>query len=245
MEKEINNILVVGDSLCKGVVYDEQRRKYYFLRDCFVNLIQQSIKPVLYNAAKFGATVINGYQALVRNLDRQKPDVVFIEFGGNDCDYQWDEIAKNPYFDHIPNTSLDVFESTMKKMITDVKESGAIPVVMTLPPLNALNYFQWFTKGDTEKGRNILKWLDDVWRIYWWQERYSSAVAAIAEETGAHIIDIRHAFLKKLDFRKFMCVDGIHPNPSGHALIASEILSYIKNFASSIIAVPALSPATV
>lgn len=245
MDKEINSILIVGDSLCKGVVYDEQRKKYYFLHDSFVNLIQKSIKPVLHNAAKFGATVLNGYQTLLRSLEKNKPDLVFIEFGGNDCDYDWDEIAKNPYYDHIPKTPLDVFENTLKEMITVVKDSGAVPVVMTLPPLNALNYFNWFTKGDTEKGKNILKWLDDVWRIYWWQERYSSSVMAIAEECGANCIDIRHAFLNKLDFRKLMCVDGIHPNPSGHVLIASEILAYIKTFADSLIRMPALSPATV
>jgi len=245
MKKEIENILVLGDSLCKGVVLDEQRKKYRFINDCFVNLVQNNIKPCLYNASKFGTTVLYGRQVLEHNLEKHSPDVVFLEYGGNDCDYEWDEIAKNPYFDHIPKTPLDVFESTLKEMIGLVKDAAAIPVVMTLPPLNALNYFNWFTKGDTEKGGNILKWLEDVWRIYWWQERYSSAVMSLAEECGAYCIDVRHAFLKKLDFRKFICEDGIHPNPSGHALIASEIMSYIKNFAEQLIAVKSPLPAMV
>jgi acyl-CoA thioesterase-1 len=245
MKKEIENILVLGDSLGKGVVLDEAKKKYRFTDDCFVNLVQKSIRPCLYNASKFGTTVCYGRQVLERNLEKHRPDLVFIEYGGNDCDYEWDEIAKNPYFDHIPKTPLDLFERTLREIFGIVKDAGAIPVAMTLPPLNALNYFKWFTKGDAEKGCNILKWLEDVWRIYWWQERYSSAVMAVSEECGARCIDVRHAFLKKIDFRKFICEDGIHPNPSGHALIASEILAYIRNFAGYMLAANTPVPATV
>lgn len=245
MGKDINNILVLGDSLSKGVVLDEKRLKYYFENECFVNRVQQSIKPSLFNASKFGSTVSLGNQILQKNLMKHKPDVVFIEFGGNDCDYAWDEIAKNPFYNHIPNTPLTDFEQILHQMIDTILDAHAVPVLMTLPPLNALNYFKWFTKGDMEKGKNILKWLDDVWRIYWWQERYSSAVKTIAEERKAHCIDIRQAFLKKLDFRKFVCLDGIHPNIPGHELIASEILKYIANKAKELLVIPEFTPALV
>jgi len=242
MKKEINTILVLGDSLSKGVVLDEKRLKYYFENKCFVNRVQQSIKPSLFNVSKFGSTVSLGNQILEKNLNKHKPDVVFIEFGGNDCDYAWDEIAKNPFYNHIPNTPLIEFEQILHCMIDTALDAHAVPVLMTLPPLNALNYFKWFTRGDTEKGKNILKWLDDVWRIYWWQERYSSAVKTIAEERNAHCIDIRQAFLKKLDFRKFVCLDGIHPNIFGHEFIALEILKYIAGKAKEMLALPALTP---
>ena len=109
MTKEINNILVLGDSLSKGVVLDESRLKYYFENDCFVNRVQQSIRPSLLNASKFGSTISHGRQLLERNLQKHRPDVVFVEFGGNDCDYVWDEIAKNPFYDHIPKTPVKRF----------------------------------------------------------------------------------------------------------------------------------------
>jgi lysophospholipase L1-like esterase len=233
----------MGDSLCKGVVLDEDRRKYYFANDCFVNRVQQSIRPSLYNASKFGSTIAYGRQNLEKNLQKHQPDVVFVEFGGNDCDYAWDEIAKNPFYDHIPHTPLNEFEQIMQQMIDTIQDANALPVLMTLPPLNALNFFKWFTNGDAEKGKNILKWLDDVWRIYWWQERYSSAIKAIAEQQELHCIDVRQAFLKKLDFRKFICLDGIHPNILGHELIASEILKYITDRAKELLCVPQPLPA--
>ncbi len=244
MTKEINNILVLGDSLSKGVVLDESRRKYYFENDCFVNRVQQSIRPSLYNVSKFGSTIAHGRQTLERNLQKHRPDVVFVEFGGNDCDYVWDEIAKNPFYDHIPKTPLNDFEDILHQMIDIILDAKALPVLMTLPPLNALNYFRWFTQGDTEKGKNILKWLDDVWRIYWWQERYSSAVKTIADARALHCIDIRQAFLRKLYYLKFGCLDGIHPHISGQELSASEIIKYIQTRARELIRVPGpvLSP---
>jgi len=104
-----------------------------------------------------------------------------------------------------------------------------VPVLMTLPPLDADRYFKWVSKNSTPVGDKILTWLGSVCKIYWWQERYSSAITSIAQETGTHCIDVRSAFLKTPDFRQFLCIDGIHPNEQGHKIIAEKIIEYIGN----------------
>ena len=225
-------ILVVGDSLSKGVVLDEQKKKYTLLKDCFFNLLAESLEAEMYNASRFGSTVTEGQKQLESKMNKYDPDIVVIEFGGNDCDFAWDDIAQNPLYDHIPKTPLDNFEAKINDMVDFVEKNDKIAVLTTLPPLYADSYFNWFTGCDKEKGIKILKWLKDVWRIYWWQERYSNCLAYIAKKRNLHCIDVRRAFLKDREFNQYICADGIHPNKEGHRLIFESALSFIKDQAS-------------
>jgi lysophospholipase L1-like esterase len=99
---------------------------------------------------------------------------------------------------------------------------------MTLPPLEADRYLKWVSKSDPRTEAEILKWLGSVAKIYWWQERYSSSILAVAENTDTRWIDVRGAFLHTPDFGALICRDGIHPNEAGHELIAKTIVDYIS-----------------
>lgn len=225
-------ILVVGDSLSKGVVFDEDKRKYTLLNDCFFNLLSKSIDAQMINASRFGSTVTEGQKQLESKMQKYDPDIIVIEFGGNDCDFLWDNIASDPLYDHLPKTPLDDFESRIHSMIDYIKQNKKIAVLTTLPPLYADNYFKWFTGYNQEKGLKILKWLKDVWRIYWWHERYSSCLSNIAKKRSIHCIDIRDAFLKEKDFCQYICADGIHPNRAGHRLIFETVMNFIHDQAA-------------
>jgi lysophospholipase L1-like esterase len=228
----MEKILVVGDSLSKGVTLDENKKRYKLIDGCFFNLLAKNLNAEMYNASRFGSTILQGQKQLESKFDKIDPDIVVLEFGGNDCDFAWDEIAKNPSVDHIPKTPLDVFEKVLGSMIDYIKGNGKKAVVTTLPPLYADSYFKWFTNNDREKGLNILKWLKDVWHIYWWHERYSNCVQYIARERNIDCIDIRREFLKRRDFAQYICSDGIHPNEEGHRLIFDAAIRYIKEHAS-------------
>ena len=229
MEKKI---LLVGDSLSKGVVLDEEKKRYTLLKDSFSSLLSKTINAQLINASKFGSTVLQGQKQLESKMEKYDPDIVVIEFGGNDCDFHWDDIASDPMKEHIPNTPLELFESSMTGMVDFVQSSGKTAVLTTLPPIYAESYFKWFTKCDGEKGRTILKWLKDVWRIYRWQELYSNCVSNIARAKNIACIDIRQAFLKSREFVNLICSDGIHPNEDGHRLIYETVMSFIRDNAS-------------
>jgi len=228
----LKKILVIGDSLSKGVTLDEEKKKYTIIKDCFFNLIAENIDAQMCNASHFGSTILQGQKQLESKFDKLDPDIVVLEFGGNDCDFEWDDIALNPLKDHIPKTPLDVFEKCLNSMIDFICGKGKTPVLSTLPPLYADNYFRWFTNNDSEKGVKILKWLKDVWHIYSWHERYSNCVQYIAKERNLNCIDIRRAFLKMKDFKQYICSDGIHPNQAGHRLIFETVLDYIREYAS-------------
>jgi len=220
--------LVLGDSISRGIVYNEVRNKYVPLKENYVSLLQNQLKGMVNNLAKFGNTLIRGTERLQRELFKTKPDIVLLEFGGNDCDFNWPEVAKNPEADHKPNTDYEVFKDQLRNTIQSLKSINIIPVLMTLPPLDPDRYFKWISQNSEEIGRNILKWLGSVSKIYWWQEKYNAAILTIASQTGTNLIDVRSAFLDFPDFRELLCPDGIHPNEKGHQVIAQKIYNYVK-----------------
>jgi acyl-CoA thioesterase I len=223
------NILVSGDSISRGIIYDEAKGKYSVSDKSYVSLVQRKLKGIVHNVSRFGSTIIRGTGRLGRDLEKDKPDAVLIEYGGNDCDFAWDEVAAHPEQDHQPQTDLALFEKTLTDTIETLKEEGIVPVLMSLPPLNADSYLKWVSRQDPEAERNILKWLGSATKIYWWQERYSSSIVSIAERTKTMWIDVRGAFLRSPDFTSMICRDGIHPNESGHELIAKTVIDYISN----------------
>lgn len=225
--KSIYKYLVSGDSISRGVIFDEVKNKYVLLADNYVSLLQNRLGGVVSNTAKFGNTLIKGIAKLKNDIAKDSPDIVLIEYGGNDCDYDWDEIANHPEAVHEPKTDFKQFEKQLTETVEFLKNHKIIPVLMTLPPLNADRYLKWVSKNNPLAEVNILKWLGSVTKIYWWQERYSSTIIRVAEATKTRWIDIRGAFLQYPDFNKFLCVDGIHPNQDGHRIIADKILEFI------------------
>ncbi|NLM10298.1 MAG: SGNH/GDSL hydrolase family protein [Clostridiaceae bacterium] len=221
-------IVVSGDSISRGVVYDENKKKYTILEENYVELLRDKLNGIVHNASRFGSTLIKGIQKLKNNIFNDKPDIVLIEYGGNDCDFNWDEIAKNPDAIHLPRTDFQTFEKALFETVEFVRKNKSIPVLMNLPPLNADRYLNWISKNNPVAQENILKWLGSVTKIYWWQERYNSVIQKIAEETKTLCIDIRGAFLRFPDFTELLCIDGIHPNKEGHMVIANKIIDFIK-----------------
>jgi lysophospholipase L1-like esterase len=227
--KDIYKIVVSGDSISKGVIYNEDTGKYTITSNNYVSLIQDKIKGIVCNAAKFGSTIIKGISKLQSEIAKNNPDIVLIEYGGNDCDFDWEDIARNPKAAHNPKTDVKLFRQMLYNEVSALKSKGIIPVLMTLPPLDADRYFKWISKNSTAIANNILEWLGSVNKIYWWHEMYNSVIVNIAEETKTKWIDIRGAFLQTADFTRLLCIDGIHPNEEGHKLIASKIFDYIKS----------------
>jgi len=227
-EKDQYNIVLFGDSIAKGVIYDENKGKYAVLKNSFAEIIQRRFRGIIHNAGRFGSVITKGISTLQRDVLSKKPDIVVVEFGGNDCDFNWEEIAQNPQGEFNPKTTLNHYITALQEMIQKLREEGIVPVLMTLPPLDADKYFKWISKNNETSAHNILSWLGTVNRIYWWHERYNSAIIDVAEEMKVRWIDVRSAFLKTMDYREYICEDGIHPNEQGHRLIADKILQYME-----------------
>jgi acyl-CoA thioesterase-1 len=230
------SFLVSGDSISRGIVYDEGKGKYSVLEEGYVALVQRRLAGIVQNASRFGATLVRGIGRLAKEIAKGRPDVVLIEYGGNDCDFAWNEVAADPGSPHEPQTALPLFEDTLTAAVASLKESDIVPVLMTLPPLHPDRYLRWVSNQDAATEGKILEWLGSVAKIYWWQERYSSSIVTVAERTDTRWIDIRGAFLQSPDFGALICRDGIHPNEAGHELIAKTIVDYISRDSAFLLA---------
>ncbi|MDP4091355.1 MAG: SGNH/GDSL hydrolase family protein, partial [Bacillota bacterium] len=194
--KDYYNFVVYGDSISKGVVYDDTLKRYVLLKENFASLVGNKLKCVIYNMGKFGNNIVRGQQRIESEVIKKNPDFVLIEFGGNDCDLDWEAVARDPKGNHVPKTELPVFEKTLENIIRYFKKLNIIPVLMTLPPLDSERYFKWVCKNDPAAEEAVLSFLGDTKRIFTWQEQYSVKIEETAEKYGTAIIDVREAFLR-------------------------------------------------
>lgn len=218
----IHSVCIFGDSVAKGVIFDAVKNKYRLLKESFANIIARQQNIAILNFAKFGCTITMGSEILKRHeAVLNKYDYTLLEFGGNDCDYNWIKVSENPLQQHLCNTPIPMFREKYAELIKLVKRNGGRPVLLNLPPIDEIRYFQWISRG--LDGKNILTFLGGVDTIYKWQEMYSMAVEELAEEEEIPLIDIRSEFLRKNNYNDFLCTDGIHPNEKGHLLISNAI----------------------
>ena len=228
MEQQ-HNVEVFGDSILKGVQLDDDNNHYHVDNNIDVEMLEKKFLLNISNFSKFGCTISKAFASIEKrfNSDKLKCDAIVLNLGGNDCDFDWKAVAENPEIEHEPNTPLDVFAETYRKMIEFLKANGIRPIITTLPPLDAQKFFNWFC-GSLDKSANVLKWLGSVEAIYRWQENYSRTIEKIAEETGTLLVDLRGAFLKHRRLEHLLCADGTHPNTEGQHVITQGFLEFIE-----------------
>lgn len=121
-----NTLLVVGDSLSAAYGVPSETAWVQLLRD---RLDEQGLNWEVVNASISGETTDGGLRRLPDLLQKNQPDVVIIELGGNDG---------------LRGFPPDVIESNLADMIEQVQDIGATPVLvgMQIPP----NYGQRYTR---------------------------------------------------------------------------------------------------
>ena len=226
MAQDVHKVIVWGDSILKGVALDPEG-KYRVLEENCGKLFGDATGIEIVNRSRFGCTVTKGHSIMRADLERvSDADTAVIEFGGNDCDFDWAAIAENPEAEHSPKTPLHIFRNEVENMVKEVRARGIRPILTTLPPLEPNRFVATISKGLNRN--NILKWLGCALTTYRWQESYSDAISEIARRTNCLLIDLRSAFLTDRYYEKFICADGMHPNASGHRLMAGVLKNFLR-----------------
>lgn len=226
-------LVALGDSIIKGVlVQSEGERSRYSLADkSIVECCAEKLGGESLNLGKMGCTIEAGERILDRYLHKMSgAQYVLLEYGGNDSDYNWQEIAEAPEKEHFPRTRLEVFEQVYERVICKIKEMGAIPLVLSLPPMDAERYFAFFSqKWEYGFRANVMRWLGGSTNtIMSGHELYNLATMRIAQRTGVQWIDVTSGLLKGHNFRAYLCDDGIHPNERGQRMIAEAVLQSLR-----------------
>lgn len=224
----MTKITALGDSLTKGVVLTETN-KYSITELSYLDIVSRELELQISNHGRFGSTIEAGETMVNRYSDEiSGSEYTFIEYGGNDCDFDWMKIADSPTESYKPKTTLDDFKKRFISIIEKVKDLGSKPVIISLPPILSAAYFSFFSRFMSEEQKqNVMGWLGgstDI--ISRWHESYNRALFMIAKETQIPIIDITTPFETfRGDISSLFCADGIHPNDKGHRLIATTIVN--------------------
>ncbi|MBO4926755.1 MAG: SGNH/GDSL hydrolase family protein [Clostridiales bacterium] len=223
----METITAFGDSVLKGVIYEDA---HYKVADTSLQKIcEESLGITIENKAKFGSTIKKGESIFERNLDtirNSSGQYVVLEFGGNDCDFNWKEVAEDPEAKHLPMSTIEHFVTTYTAIIQEIKKLSKIPVLLSLPPIDSARYFKHISRGLS--GERIMQWMrNDKQFITNWHERYNIEIFKLAIVNEVPVIDITSVFLEKKNYSNYLCEDGIHPNVKGQRLIAGAIKDHV------------------
>jgi lysophospholipase L1-like esterase len=233
--KKMINVNIYGDSILKGIQINPVNKKYYVNNNIDVETLSEKYSIQIQNYSSFGCTVTKGRNMLKKSLEKNIGcDAIVMDYGGNDCDYNWKAISEAPEGYYSPNTPIDLFRETYCDIIDTLKKKGILPILTTLPPLEPQRFFEWFCKDLNKK--NILMWLGEVNTIYYHQESYSRAIEKIALEKHVPLVDIRGEFLKLGNVKALLCEDGTHPNTLGQKVITSTFYNFANSVKQFIIA---------
>ncbi|MBR3559976.1 MAG: SGNH/GDSL hydrolase family protein [Oscillospiraceae bacterium] len=210
-------VTVYGDSILKGVLLENGK---YTVSHEWEQKLSERFGLRVTNRCRFGSTLPKAMARIEKDSETAGDgEFALLEFGGNDCDYDWAAIADAPEGEHQCKTPPQLFLTCYRRAIRLLRESGRKPVLSTLPPINAELYLGFLCRNGLSR-ENIVRWLGDVQRIYRWQENYSQMAEQLAREENAPLIDLRRPFLQ--DSRSpatLLCADGIHPSRVGQELI--------------------------
>lgn len=220
-------IYALGDSIAKGVYLNKEGR-YIVNKEAMLEKLFKKLELEFRNYSVFGATADKGYELFQRKKRLYLEDsFVFVLFGGNDCNFHWDEVARDPRAIHQPLLSLDFFAQKYESLLEDMKKSGLKPIPITLPPLNHEAFFTFLSQNFS--GSTILSWLGESKNIFLWQENYDKKIREIAEKLSLPLLDLRQILLNEDHYSDYICLDGMHLNPQGQSLLSERLLQPIKS----------------
>ena len=214
----MKKVMIFGDSILQGVYYDG---RYHKSKDR-INIDDISID----NYSRMGSTIDEGLKNISRHIDECDSDTVaVIEFGGNDCNYNWSDVSEKPEDEHLCAVEPEEYSKKLKKAIDMLKEKGCRVIVVSPIPISAKKFMSFISKNLSYD--NILKWLGDVDHLFRWQEYYSQLTEKVAKACNCAVMPLRKVFFTE-NYENMLCSDGIHPTKEGHELIHRYMESYLS-----------------
>lgn len=221
-------IICYGDSQTRGVSYRIGRLR--ILKENYPNTLQKLLSSHHRKATVINKGVFNDnsdllLQRLSRDVIAEKPDYTIIGVGGNDCDFQWDEVAEQPEKEHQPTVPLERYLKNIKEIVQTLQESAITPIVLTLPPLDPIRYYELLTK---KYDQAISHWISKVGGIEYWHGLYNYHLNQLIDQLHVAKIDVRNALKKVGPLSRFISGDGIHLTAEGYAQMGTIVYQHMK-----------------
>src|SRR5574344_992041 len=124
MENKINSISVYGDSILKGAVTGTPNKRFEIVEENSLAIASKKLNFTLNNYSAFGNILSKSQKKMIANFERglTTDELVIIESGGNDSDYDWISMMNNPELPKQPRTTLADFNRIMDEMVKLTRE---------------------------------------------------------------------------------------------------------------------------
>lgn len=186
------NWVMTGDSITHGLVHTKGGRSYVEHVHELIRGEIPRLRDVVINTAISGHRIPQILDDFERRVAQWNPDVVTIMIGTNDC-------STGGVF---PIIEPEEFGASLVDFVGRVRELGAVPILITPPPVDAARA--------PERAR--------VWD-------FSAEIHRVASDSDVILVDVLNAFehVGGGQFPSGLMNDAFHPNSAGHAAIAVEV----------------------
>lgn len=223
--------LLFGDSIGKGLTHVNDRLKR--VKETPLDHIGSDYNIEIKSFTSYGQTLTrlhekNIIKDQVSKLNLKEKNYCVFAIGGNEADYDWSEVSKNPTFDHLSKTPLNEFEALLTHYVAYLKSLHIEVVLLTTVPMISSRFFEHVILKQGLK-ENVMTFLNhDIETISRHQESYSHIISKVAYTYKTTLIDLRTPLLQTKNYNDYISIDGIHPNQKGYHLIYEIIKSYIE-----------------
>jgi isoamyl acetate esterase len=221
-------IICFGDSLTRGVSVVKGRLRILkenypaFLQELFNQQEENDVTVI--NKGVFNDNSDLMLSRLEKDVLNEHPDYTIIEVGGNDCNFNWNEIIEKPKEEHQAIVSLQRYLANISEIVKKMRDSGIIPIIATLPPLDPVRYHQTIS---TQYSPSIANWIGKLGGIQHWHGMYNYHLNKLADELKVPKIDVRTAIKKAGDSINLISEDGIHLTAEGYNAFSMAVFNYL------------------
>jgi len=197
-------IVALGDSITKASRQPTEA-KWTTLLQTLLNEALPTRKFEVINSGVGGNTSREGLLRIRNDVLMHTPDIVLVEFGGNDATQ-----------DKKRHVSLDEFRKNLEKIRAAIQQDPSAQVVMlTFPPV-VDDWHSWSSDPFFVAQGGGDKYI----------EGYRAATREFAERHDFVLCDIDHALraeIKRTDTKNVILPDGVHLADQGNRIVAREI----------------------
>ena len=212
-------LVVFGDSILKGVItIPESKNLFDVTENDSLSLAQKKLGFEMDNRSIYGNITSKGLSKLQKFFEKGgEADFCIIEFGSNDCDYDWGTLVQK-----VP---LEQYLENLFQMVNLCRENKVTPLMMGLIPYVCDDWIKTIIKGHDEAAiLNFLGGTPDTLGKN--QLVYKNAQADFVKKNNVQFLDPWEIFA---GHKEYMCYDGIHPNEQGYKLLSNAWIEFLSN----------------
>ena len=224
-------LVVFGDSILKGVITIPGSNKLFDVTENdSLTLAQKKLGFELDNRAIYGNITSKGLLKLQKFFEKDgAADFCVIEFGSNDCDYDWNIFKPDaqlpPAAEIQPKVPLEQYLANLTQMVDLCRANKTTPLMMGLIPYVCDDWYKTIIKGQDEAAiSNFLGGTSETLSKN--QLVYKNAQADFVKKNNVQFLDPWTIFE---GHKELMCYDGIHPNEKGYEQLSNAWVEFLSN----------------